>query len=138
MNPKCTRNNAFPGAPKTSSTADKLAMMESLMTRAVSRGRLVHGKAIQMKQDTIPPRDEILQKALALDPSDRAYLADELERSLPTMLFPSDELSAAWSSEIDRRINAYDRGETNAVGFDTALDHARKALAEQRSRQGNS
>jgi|GEM_PF-6791363 hypothetical protein len=29
------------------------------------------------------PREEILQQALALDPADRAYLADELERSLP-------------------------------------------------------
>ena len=89
-----------------------------------------------MKLGTKPPRDEILQQALEL--ADRAYLADELERSLPSTAFASDEIATAWSEEIDRRIAAYDRGEITAINFDSALDHIRTALAERRSWMANS
>ena len=91
-----------------------------------------------MNSDIVPSRDEILERALCLDPADRAYLADELERSLPLATFVSDEIAAAWSGEIDRRIAAYDRGETTAVDFDSALDHIGQALAERRTHQANS
>ena len=86
-----------------------------------------------MEPGTKPARDEILQLALALDLADRAYLADELERSLPSTAFASGEIATAWSEEIDRRIAAYDRGETTAISFDSALDHIRTALAEHRT-----
>ncbi len=91
-----------------------------------------------MEPGTKPPRDEILQHALALDLADRAYLADELERSLPSTAFASDEIATAWSEEIDRRIAAYDRGETTAISFDSAINHIRTALSERRSRMANS
>ena len=91
-----------------------------------------------MEPGTKPPRDEILQQALALDLADRAYLADELERSLPPTAVASDEIATAWSVEIDRRSSAYDRGETTAISFDSALDHIRTALAERRSRMAKS
>ena len=90
-----------------------------------------------MEPGTKPPRDEILQQALAIDLADRAYLADELERSLPPTAFASDEIATAWSEEIDRRIAAYDRGETTAISFDSAIDHIRTALAERRSRMSD-
>ena len=85
----------------------------------------------------MPPREEILQMALALDPADRAFVADELERSLSTGAFASEEIAMAWSQEIDRRIAAYDRGETTAVSFDAAFDHMRNVLKEHRTRQAN-
>ena len=91
-----------------------------------------------MESRTKPPRNEILQQALALDLADRVFLADELERSLPPTAFASDEIATAWSEEIDRRIAAYDRGEATAIRFDSALDHIRTALAERRSRTGKS
>ena len=91
-----------------------------------------------MNSDVVPSRDEILESALSLDPADRAYLADELERSLPIATFVSDEFAVNWSGEIDRRIATYDCGESMTVSFDFALDHIRQALAEHRTRQANS
>lgn len=91
-----------------------------------------------MKPGTLPDRDTILQQALALDLADRAFLADELERSLPQFAFGSAEIASAWSEEIDRRIDSYDRGEAKAISFDTTLAHARQAIAEQRAKQAKS
>jgi hypothetical protein len=84
------------------------------------------------------PRDAVLQQALNLDEQDRAYVADELERSLAPASFVSDEIAAAWSHEINRRLAAYDRGETTAIGFDESLEHIRQALTERRARAAKS
>ena len=78
-------------------------------------------------------RDEILQQALNLRPDDRAYLADLLEQSLPVVPVATPEIAAAWSQEIARRVAAYDRGETTAVDFETALEHVRQALVVHRA-----
>ncbi|HVX62911.1 MAG TPA: addiction module protein, partial [Pirellulales bacterium] len=66
-------------------------------------------------------RDEIVKQALGLPPEDRAYLAEKLEESLPHDGFSTPEIAEAWASEIDRRLDAYDRGESGAVEFDEAL-----------------
>lgn len=79
------------------------------------------------------PRDQIAQQAMTLPPEDREYVVDLLERSLPTGEFRDEQLADAWSQEIDRRIAAYDRGETTAVDFDTALDNMQRALAAHRA-----
>ena len=81
-------------------------------------------------------RDEIAREALTLPPEDRAYVADMLERSLDAGSFATPEIAEAWSKEIDRRIAAYDRGETQALDFETALDHLRGALANRREGRG--
>ncbi|MCC9604745.1 addiction module protein [Blastopirellula sp. JC732] len=81
----------------------------------------------------ITPRDEIAQRAMALPPEDRQFLADMLEQSLPYGEFRTPEIAEAWSKELDRRIAAYDRGETNAVDFEAALANMRQALETHRS-----
>jgi putative addiction module component (TIGR02574 family) len=73
-------------------------------------------------------RDEIAKQAMTLSPEDRAYVADLLEGSLPSGEFSNPEIAAAWSREIDRRVEAYDRGETTGIDFDDALHQMRKAL----------
>lgn len=78
-------------------------------------------------------RDQILQDALKLPPEDREYVADQLNRSLPPGEFDSESLAAAWSHEIDRRIAAYDRGETKGVEFDAALEWMRSSLDAHRA-----
>jgi hypothetical protein len=88
-----------------------------------------------MKPDSPPSRDEILEQALALDPGDRAFLVDELERSLPPTTFASEEIGAAWSEEIDRRIADYQNGRTNSLDINSALGHVRQALSQHRSRR---
>lgn len=79
-------------------------------------------------------RDRIAKQALSLPPEDRAYLAEKLEESLPHDGFATPEIAKAWASEIDRRLDAYDRGETGAVDFDEALRRIRQRLAEHRER----
>lgn len=78
-------------------------------------------------------RDEIAQQALALPPEDRAYVADRLEGSLPDNGIPDAEIAAAWTREIERRVQAYDRRETTAVDFDAAMQEVRQALESRRA-----
>lgn len=78
-------------------------------------------------------RDEIAQQALALPPEDRAYVADLLEGSLPDEEIPDAEIAAAWTREIERRVQAYDRRETTAVDFDAAMQEVRQALESRRA-----
>jgi hypothetical protein len=69
------------------------------------------------------PRDAVLQQALILGEEDRAYLADELERSLTSAAVdPEQEVAAAWSRELDRRMAAYLRGEVKTVSFEESLE----------------
>lgn len=78
-------------------------------------------------------RDQIAQQALKLSPEDREYIADLLERSLPAEELWSEEIANDWSREIDRRIGAYDRGETTAIDFDIALENMRRGLETHRA-----
>jgi putative addiction module component (TIGR02574 family) len=78
-------------------------------------------------------RDEIAQQALSLPPDDRAFLADILEQSLTDAEFTTTEIALAWTKEIDRRLDAYDRGEIDAVDARSAIDEMRRALAERRA-----
>ena len=80
-------------------------------------------------------REDVLEQALALPLVDQAYLADVLEQRMAARPFSSQEIGDVWSKEIDRRIAAYDRGETIAVDFDKSLEHLRQAITEHRTRQ---
>ncbi len=79
-------------------------------------------------------REQIAQQALALPAEDRTYVADVLEQSLTSGEFAAPELAAEWAAEIDRRIAAYDRGETQAADVQTALERIRARLEKHRSR----
>ena len=70
-------------------------------------------------------RDEVAQQALALPPEERAYVAELLEQSLTTGEFSSPELAAAWGAEIERRAQAYERGETGAEDWRAVLSRLR-------------
>ncbi len=78
------------------------------------------------------PRDDILAQALALPAADQAFLADMLEQQISVGHFSSSETGEIWSDEINRRIAAYDRGETPAVDFDKALEDLKQAIAAHR------
>ena len=78
-------------------------------------------------------RDQIIQQALMLPLEDRKYVADLLEGSLPVDEFPSRNLAEAWTQEIDRRIAEYDRGETKAADFETAINAIRDTLEFHRA-----
>jgi len=54
----------------------------------------------------------VLEKALQLDPVERAELIDELYRSFDTA--EHERLNAQWAEEAESRIDAYDAGEIQA------------------------
>jgi len=67
--------------------------------------------------------NEIEQQAQALAAEDRAKLAETLLESLQT---PLSEIEAAWAQEIEERIAAFDRGETQAYGAEDVFAEARR------------
>ena len=72
-------------------------------------------------------RDEIAQQALNLPLEDRAYIADVIEQSLSAAGFASSEIAAAWSAEIERRAQAYERGEMPAQDWRAVIARLRES-----------
>jgi putative addiction module component (TIGR02574 family) len=66
---------------------------------------------------------EIEQQAQALAAEDRAKLAEALLESLQT---PLSEIEAAWAQEIEERVAAFDRGETQAYAAEDVFAEARR------------
>lgn len=67
---------------------------------------------------------KILEEAMHLEPSTRAFIAETLLESLD---FEEDfEISPAWRDEIQRRCEQIDRGETELVDSDTVMAELRK------------
>lgn len=78
---------------------------------------------------TISLLEDIEAAALQLAPTERAHLAERLLLSLDE----DDEVLATWVAEAERRGNAFDRGEMNAIDFDQAIAQARARLANRRA-----
>lgn len=66
---------------------------------------------------------EIEQQARALAAEDRAKLAETLLESLQA---PLSEIEAAWAQEIEERVAAFDRGETQAYAAEDVFAEARR------------
>ena len=77
-------------------------------------------------------RDEILQQALALSPEDRFFLLEKIDASLPQPpgVMTDDELNG----EIERRCEAYERGEMKAIDWEDAKAGIQEKLNELRGR----
>jgi putative addiction module component (TIGR02574 family) len=73
----------------------------------------------------MPTREEIAQQALNLSLADRAYLADVIEQSLAGRDFETPEIASARMAEIERRAQAYERGETAAEAWRTVVARIR-------------
>ena len=68
---------------------------------------------------TLDP-DRILEQALGLRPIERAEL---VERILASFEFPSRaEIDAAWGSESEDRVDAFERGDIKSVPADQVFD----------------
>lgn len=75
------------------------------------------------------PLEDIEAAALQLAPAERARLAERLLVSLDE----DDEILASWVAEAERRGDAFDRGEMEAIDFDEAIAQARARLANRRA-----
>lgn len=71
------------------------------------------------------PLENIEAAALQLAPAERAHLAERLLASLEQ----DDEIQAAWVEEAERRMDAFDRGEMEAVDVDEAIARARARIS---------
>ncbi|WP_414648931.1 addiction module protein [Dokdonella sp.] len=54
----------------------------------------------------------VIEKALKLRASERAAVAERILMSLDT---PNPEIDAAWACEADARVEAYERGDIEAI-----------------------
>lgn len=71
------------------------------------------------------PLEDIEAAALQLAPAERAKLAERLLISLDE----DDEILAAWVEEAERRGEAYERGEMEAIDFDESVARLKARLA---------
>ncbi len=71
------------------------------------------------------PLEDIEAAALQLASSDRARLAERLLLSLDE----DDEILAAWVNEAERRSDAHECGEMQAVDFDESIARLKARLA---------
>lgn len=72
--------------------------------------------------------EDIEAAALQLTRGERARLAEHLLISLEE----DDEILTAWVEEAERRADAYERGEMEAIDFDKAIAQARARIANRR------
>jgi putative addiction module component (TIGR02574 family) len=64
-------------------------------------------------------------EALKLSPEDRVLLADHVLASVRQQ----DEVGAAWSAEVDRRLAEVEAGVTSLIPVEQAIQRARQALS---------
>lgn len=68
--------------------------------------------------------EEIAAQARALQPEDRVRLMDLLLESLGPV--PADSVEAAWAVEIERRVQAHERGEGELFDVEAVMAEAAK------------
>ena len=71
------------------------------------------------------PLEDIEAAALQLTQAERAKLAERLLVSLDE----DDEILATWVAEAERRGDAFDRGEMEAIDFDQSIAKAREKIS---------
>lgn len=74
------------------------------------------------------PLEVIEAAALQLSPAERAKLAKCLLLSLEE----DDAILVSWVEEAERRGEAYERGEIEAIDFDESIARARARIAKHR------
>jgi len=57
-------------------------------------------------------KDDLLQKALKMSPTDRAEIIDQLIRSLD---IPDKEIDELWKREVENRLEAFKKGEIKTI-----------------------
>ena len=72
-----------------------------------------------------PSLKQIEEQARTLSPDDRAKLAQSILESLRP---PVAEIEAAWATEIERRVAAYDRGEIPSYTAEDVFAEARRLM----------
>ncbi len=80
-------------------------------------------------------RDKILEQALTLSSVDQAWLAKMPKESLFASPLLTPAAGEDWYSELNRRIEADDRGETQSLDFDRAIEDLKQTIAQHRDQR---
>jgi putative addiction module component (TIGR02574 family) len=75
---------------------------------------------------------QLVEQLLDLSFEQRAFVRDILEESLEADLAKDEAHAAAWTAEIDRRIDAYERGESKATPWPEFRAELERMLASRR------
>jgi len=79
--------------------------------------------------------DQIIEEALALPPSDRLKIAEELLKS--TAAEASVSADVAWDGEIARRIQDFENGTARTITHDELRDRFHVKLAKARDAESS-
>jgi len=63
----------------------------------------------------------VLEEALALSPEERAELAERLWSSIESATEDQERIDRLWAEEVEARLDAYDRGEMEAIPAEQAI-----------------
>lgn len=66
----------------------------------------------------------VLEEALALPPEERAELAERLWTSLEPSSEEQERIDRLWAEEVEARLDAYERGEIEAIPAEQAIAEA--------------
>jgi putative addiction module component (TIGR02574 family) len=72
--------------------------------------------------------EKLLSEAMKLSAEDREILAEQLLLSIDGST--RTQVDAAWADEVERRLDALDRGETKAIPLDEAMNQIRQSLGK--------
>lgn len=97
---------------------------------SAENSRPVASETEAARSTPVPP--ELRRQALALSPDQRALLADEL---LDSVQESPEEVEAAWAEELERRLQAYERGELQTETYEEVQARIDKYLKTLRERQ---
>ncbi len=77
--------------------------------------------------------DELIALALTLPESDRAELAYMILLSLPSKSDANPDSEAPLAEAIEKRIQAFERGKSEAIPWREAMEKIRQTLIRERS-----
>jgi hypothetical protein len=85
--------------------------------------------------------EQLIHQVLALSPEGQAELLALLQENLALAEPPGEpasdeELAAAWTAEIDRRIDEMETGKSIPIDAETALADLRRQLEERENQTG--
>lgn len=76
--------------------------------------------------------ERLLSEAMKLSSEEREVLAEQLLLSLDGTL--QADIEVAWADEVERRLDALDRGVTQAIPLDEAMRQVRQRLGKSGQR----
>jgi len=68
-------------------------------------------------------KDEILKELLELSPREKAFMIDELLKSLDE---PDEEIDKLWKQESEARIDAYEKGQLKSMSAEEVFSKYNK------------